>query len=120
MHACDAGADYPVRGLRATRLLVAVSLAILCACASSTPRSEPTVRLIVRWESAQPGLSMRLREVERILGARVRHEREMSGEAHVLSVLDELDDAALDAALQRLAELPLVRYAVRDARRVTH
>lgn len=95
-------------------------LAVLCACGSSAPRSEPTTRLIVRWESATPRLSIRIREVERILGARVRHEREMSGDAHVLSVLDELDAAALDAALQRLTDLPHVRYAVREARRGTH
>ena len=65
-------------------------------------------------------MTTRLHELERILGARVRHEREMSGGAHVLSVLDELDTAALDAALQRLSALPHVRYAVREARRVTH
>jgi len=102
------------------KFLVAVALAILSACSTSAPRSDTPTRLIVRWEAGQPPMTARLRELEQILGARVRYEREMSGDAHVLRLLEIMDDEALDAALQRLTALPHVRYAVRDERRMRH
>ena len=62
-------------------------------------------------------MSSRLREIEEAAGLRMEHVREISGGAHVLRVLDGVDEDAVDAALRRLNTLPQVRYAVRDGRR---
>lgn len=99
----------------------AVALVLLCtSCVHAARDDTPSAELIVAWKSAQPAMSVRLREVEQTLGARVQHVREMSGNAHLLLVLDELDAATLDAALARLNDLPDIRYAERNQRRVMH
>ena len=93
------------------------AVAILCACGTTEPRGETAAHIIVRWDATQQAMSSRLREIEEASGVRMEHVREISGGAHVLRVLDSVDEDAVDAALRRLNTLPQVRYAVRDGRR---
>lgn len=101
--------------------LLIAALAITCACSLDAGHdANASTDLIVRWEAPSPPMPVRLDELERILGVPVQYVRAMSGDAHVVRILEPVDSAALDSALRRLTSLPTVRYAVRGGRRVTH
>ena len=107
----------------AARIVTGLAL-FICAVAAFGRAQPPTDRIIVKWRdgsaSSAAAVGTRLQKLGSSTGMRLQRKQQIGTETDVLQLDRPLDQAEMNALLERMAADPNVEYAAADGHRWAH